>query len=160
MEKELLSYLITSSLTKNEALNRLRRLRDFLGEKLFGTAPPESAPDSDLQLWLRSLDPRLLEPINGHNIDQIMNSIEEAVGKIDPLIVFLSFEIERPQLEELVKTLRQSYGPEFLVEIKFDPNLIGGAALVWKGVYKDYSVHQRITDNREQIIRMFQKYIK
>lgn len=163
MESKLLDYIIASSLTQNEILERIQLLKDALERKMFGADPsseqdPLSSPAN--REWLNGFDPRLLEGITKNNIDTVVAKLVEAVKGITPLVVFLPFEIPRPELARFITSLRQNYGPNLMVEIKLDPNLIAGAALVWKGVYKDYSIHQRISDNRNQIIEMFQKYIR
>lgn len=163
MQSDLLKYIISTSLTQNEILERIRLIQGSLQKKMFGG---DSGTVSDLpsslenQEWLNRLDPHLLEGITRNNIDTVFTGLTETVKKTAPLIIFLPFEIPRPELIQLITYLRQSYGPAFLAEVKFDPNLIAGASFVWKGVYKDYSIHQRIDDNRSEIITMFQKYIK
>jgi len=50
--------------------------------------------------------------------------------------------------------------PRLVFDFKVDPSLIGGCAFVYKGVYKDYSLRARISDNKDKIIGEFRKYFK
>ena len=75
-------------------------------------------------------------------------------------IIFIPFELPEEGMAALGQRMRRLFGKNFLAEIKLDPNLLAGAALVWDGVYKDYSLREKIEDNRERIIKTLREGMK
>jgi len=80
--------------------------------------------------------------ITQKEFDETKNKIEA----IEPLHISVPVELPDEEIAKIIAKLRQEYGKEFLMEIKFDKSLIGGCALSYKGVYKDYSVKAKLNN--------------
>jgi len=81
-------------------------------------------------------------------IASLQHDVVEARKKIDslePLHLFLPKEIPDEELEKIANYLRES-NKNLLLEIKIEPELLGGCALSYKGVYKDYSLKTKLTN--------------
>ena len=64
------------------------------------------------------------------------------------------------EIEALGLRLRKKFNkPDFLIDVKHDPALIGGASIVWQGVYYDFSIQKRIQDNRAQILERIKEFV-
>lgn len=156
MTQDLLDPILAQTFTQAEALHRLSALKEAAVKKLFGS---RQKPAGQEDPWLSSLDPDIYRHFTKENVYKIFDTVEAEIKNIKPLTLFLPFEIPNNEVANLGIYLRKSYGKNFLMEIKPDPSLIAGAALVWNGIYKDYSLRQRITDNRQKILDTMQEFI-
>jgi hypothetical protein len=163
MTATLTDIILKDSFTTAEALRRVRFLRDVSVNKLFGSndtqAILKNLPASD-HAWLNSLGDGVYQQFNQDNVYKFFKEAEKAIKEIQPLTVFLPFEIPPEEAARLGNTLRRSYGNNFLLEIKLDPSLIAGAAFTINGMYKDYSLRKRIDDNRQQILEAIKEHLK
>lgn len=155
MPKQLLDQILSETYTQTEALDKLRSLKSLVLANLFSHGAKETKPS-----WLISLGADFLKNFNRDNVYQTFNELETEIKSIKPLTIFLPFEMSEEALTKIGKYLRSSFGSNFLFEAKIDPGLIAGAALVWNGIYKDYSVRQKIVENRGKILAMLQEYLK
>lgn len=165
MPKQLLDQILSETYTQTEALDRLRSLKNLVLVQLFGHGAKETKvdlnqPGSSQTTWLISLGADFLKNFNRDNVYQTFDELEKEIKSIKPLTIFLPFEMSEEALIKIGKYLRSSFGSNFLFEVKIDPELIAGTALVWNGIYKDYSVRQKIVENRGKILAMLQEYLK
>jgi|SRR5581483_10184539 len=94
------------------------------------------------------------------NFSEIFEVLEKKVREVNPLVLFIPILLPTNEVENLVRKVRADMGRPVLLDIRLDPDLIGGAAIAWNGIYKDYSLRQKIKDNHETILASFQKYIR
>ncbi len=165
MDQTLLEYILQDTFVKTLALKKVTGLKDYLLNKAFsssGQGPPETnmTDDPEITTWILSLNPALFSGINQQNIYSIFDQLEKDIKTIEPLVLYLPYELPQEQLTEIGQQLRDSYGSSFLIDIQIDPGLVAGAALSYKGIYQDYSVKQSIFDNKQAILATFKKYIK
>lgn len=167
MMPNLLDMILEGVYTQTDSLRRLRLLKEQTTVKIFGGSKdqtPNSPIPSDLsdeeQGWLDKTMADISSSINKNNLYQAFNGLEKEIKSIEVLAVFIPFEMPKDEVARLGMYLRQTYGKNFLMELKFDPKLVAGTALSWKGIYKDYSLHQRMLDNQTQILQTLKKYIK
>lgn len=158
----LLETVLKDSFTSNQALKRLRLLKDTLSKQLFTEKDPtlSSVADATQTAWLRSLQPDFLKQFNRSNLSPLFIEAESKIKTITPLTIVLPFELPEKETTELGLKLRQQYGKYFLMEIKFDASLIAGPALVWKGVYKDYSLKAKIEARKTEILQILKGSIR
>lgn len=160
MDQQLLNFILNSNYTLNQALRRLHLLKDFLVIKLYTTDKKDVLGDisEEDNRWLSSLDEQFLQQFNKKNLYQSFQAAEEEIKKIQPLIVYVPFELPEAEAAKIGQNLRQDYGSNFMMEVKLDPSLIAGVSLTWNGIYKDYSLRKRITDNREVILNSLKSF--
>lgn len=153
----LLQTILETSFTQMQALARLRILKETLMAKLFTAplAPPINLTPSDKQ-WLDGLDVKFLDQFDHKNFSTLIELSEKEIKKMPTLTVVLPFELPEKEARETTNRLRKDYGKTFLIETKYDRSLIAGPALIWKGVYKDYSLRQKIEEKKEKLLQMFQ----
>lgn len=139
--------------------HRVKILRDYLSRSLFGAQINTNLLDpSDLN-WLKSLPPDLTGGINTTNLNQVFSDIDNKITKIDVLTMYLPFEITQKDANDLGLKTRIILGKILLLDIKYNPSLIAGTALVFKGIYKDYSLKARIDQKKSDILQSFKKFL-
>lgn len=167
MSNKILDEILANTYTQSQAVKRLHTLKDLVVVKLFHTQAKENLKSVTLPLpahdqqtsWITSLDPKIYEYFDRKNVYNLFTELEEAINKITPLTIYLPFEIPEETVASIGQSLRKTYGKNFLMDIKIDPSLIAGSALVWKGVYKEYSIKQRVEENKAQILKMMKESV-
>lgn len=155
----ILSTILNNTYTLTQLNRRLRVLKAQLLKNLFG-GEVISEPISDDLNWLKSLPENFLSQFNKDNVYQIFTSIETAITNLQLLTVYLAFEADNTTIEQVGNFARKIFNPSLLLDAKFDPNIIAGAALVWKGVYKDYSLRAKLKEKEGEISQSFKKFLK
>lgn len=89
-------------------------------------------------------------------LEQLEKQIEEAKA----VLVYVPFEMPENEIENLGKWFKQNMGGLVLFDLVFDPGLIGGCALSLNGIYKDYSLRQKIADNKQAVLQQLTEYKK
>lgn len=163
--QDLLDQVLATTYTLPDALSRLRTLKDLILLELFGHGEQpnaDKAPESTGKQpgWFASLGKEFFHTFTRENVYKIFDEMEVEVKKIQPLVMYLPFELPDEEMEQVGQHLRQLFGKRFLVDIKFDSKLIAGTALVWGGVYKDYSLHKKMEDNRQTILNNLKGFLK
>lgn len=162
---DLLEVILSNTFIKSLALKKVVVLRNNLVNKLFkGESTPlpsqSNVEDPKIASWAQDLNPAVFSNITQANVYSTFDTLESILKAIEPLILYIPYELPEKEIVQIGTKLRSDYGPHFLIEINIDPNLIAGCALSYKGVYKDLSVKQRISDHRKEILSEFGKYIK
>lgn len=163
MNPKLSDLILRSSFTQNEAIRKLTVLKDYLSSKIFGSEVTQSKWSELLleenRAWFTGLDSAFLEQINAQNMETVFQEALSEIKKIEVLTIFTAIELPEEEVSAVAVYLRQTYGPNFLIDVSIDPNIIAGAVLTWKGVQKDYSLRQKINQNRKQILGLLAQYV-
>lgn len=160
MDQQILETILKNTYTLSQLKHRLKILRIKLSAAFFGEgqqAQSFSPQDND---WLNSLPKELLTAFNNNNFSRLISDIELSISKIEMLTLYLPFETEDEVLKQIGVKSRELFGQNFLLDIKYNPQLIAGCALSWKGLYKDYSVHAKINERRQLIAQNFKRFIR
>lgn len=160
---EILTTILKNTYSLNQLKHRLRILKANLLKTFFG-GNPDSIPDVNLpaqdQNWLKSLPESLYREFNKDNVYQIFDSIELEISKLKTLTMYLAFEPDELTLSQIGEYSRKNFSSTLLLDIKLDPNLFAGAALVWKGIYKDYSLRAKIEEKKVEISEGFKRFLR
>lgn len=89
--------------------------------------------------------------LTAQNFRALFEGLRSKIEKSNKLIVYLAFVADKRQQSELVATAKLSIHEKFMIDFKYDPDLVAGCAFVWKGQYRDYSLRQRIRANQEPL---------
>lgn len=157
----LVDKMLASTYTSTDAMRRLRAIKQFILNQLFASAIQSfgSGDEAD-SAWLPSLGTDFYAAFNQNNVYATMEDLERAIRGIKPLLIYLPFEIPQGEMVRVGMKLRTEYGKNFLVDFKVDPTLIAGCALVWKSIYRDYSVRGKIHQHKSEIIEIVRSYLK
>lgn len=157
---DILAIILKNTYSLAQFKHRVRILKSALLKAFFGSNEANAAlPPSDLN-WLKSLSAQVYHKFNKDNVYQIISGLEEQCTKLPTLTMYLTFEPDEATLGQIGSFARQAFGPMLLLDIRFDPNLIAGTALSWKGVYKDYSLKARMEEKKAEILEGFKKFLR
>jgi hypothetical protein len=160
MTDQILNTILDSSYTLHELRERVRILKSYLSKQLFGSDTTEDDLDIRAQsAWLNGLGEAFFKQFNQNNFSPTFTEIEAKINHLSPLIIYFAFDVTPTELENVGAWLRRNYGPQFIFDHKYDPTLIAGCALVWKGVYRDYSLKTKIEQNQQEIIGVIRNSI-
>lgn len=110
---------------------------------------------------IEGFDMELLKSIKNDDFVNLNEYIENFIKSAQSLSVYLVFSPEKEQLKEIGEWMRTNLkNPRLVFDIKVDAALIGGCAIAYKGVYKDYSLRAKISANKEKLIHEFREYFK
>lgn len=121
-----LKTLLQTCFTKQEALNKLGKMREEMEKKIYtvtGVGNEHPAPNNEL--------------------DE-MHQLESELKKTEALVIFTAIPLPQEQIPILGYLVRKTFPQVQFIDLKVDPTLVGGASLGWKGEYKDYSLRNKI----------------
>lgn len=153
----ILNIILNNTYSLHQLKHRLSILKTYLQNTLFGATPSQIQP-ADL-LWLKSLPPSFFQNFNASNLSDTFIQLEKSIASLKTLTLYLTFEPDDEALSQIGQAIRKLFG-QLLLDIKYDPSLIAGAALVWQGVYKDYSLRSKIEDKKGMILQSFKKFLR
>ena len=155
---DLLNILLKDIYTLSALRHRIRVLRSYFSKIFFGTADL-ILNENDI-VWINSLPKDFLEKFDKNNTTQKIAELEKTIGQLQPLTVYLPFEANDEAVKLIGGMARKLFNPKLFLDIKYDPRLLAGCALSWKGIYKDYSLHQKITEKKQAISLSFNKFLR
>lgn len=159
MDQKILESILKNTYTLSQLKHRLKIIRLKLSQAFFGGEANQMLSPADIA-WLETVPEDSFAFFNKDNFSKLISDIELSLSKIQMLTVYLPFEANDDALKEIGVRSRQLYGANFLLDIKYNPELIAGCALSWKGIYKDYSLHARIEERKQVIGASFKKFIQ
>lgn len=156
---EVVKSFLQSNYSTSQIRHRFNTLKTFLQARLFKSPDKIKEIPVEDNKWLNTLDIKILGYFNAYNIDRQLKELEQKLHEVKPVTIFLPFEIPDEEVNNLGLYIRKNFKSDLVIDIKFDGNLIGGAALSWNGSYKDYSVRSLISQNQIKLIEAFKNYL-
>lgn len=164
LEDIIFAQILTNTYALSQVQRKIRILKEFFYQKLYTNQEYKTddlrAEDLTYVKWIKTLDPKLVSQITQANFNQIFATLDSKVASLKVLLIYVAFDMPDPTITMLGALLRSSYGPQFLFDVRFDPSLLGGCALIWNGVYHDYSLKKSIDENKDKILGEIRAFIK
>lgn len=154
----ILATILKDTYTLRELKGKLNVLKAYLEDQFFNSSLKKEFSVNDLA-WLKSLPPTMLESITRDNINNIFLGLQKQIGTLKVLTVYLAFEPDAQSLSQIGSKVRQSFPTLSLLDIKYDPSLIAGAAFVWNGTHRDYSLKSAVGLKRDKILENLKKFL-
>lgn len=155
---DILNTLTANSYSISNLKQKIRILKTFLSTHFFGGTPEQLTAQD--QNFLNSLSQEFFQKFNKDNINQIFSYLDENLHKLSTLTVYLPFEANEEAVKSIALKARELFNKTLILDIKYDPLLIAGCALVWNGVYKDYSLRARIEEKKQELFQGFKKFLR
>ncbi len=159
-ELSLLEKVLQNTYTLGVLKKRVKALKQKVNIELFNLKVDPKHQENEHIAWINSLGKDFFKVFTRDDFQQVFEELDRQISEIQPLVIYFAYEPGPSQIILIGGWLRQNLGKNFIYDIKLDYSLIGGCAFVWKGVYKDYSVKAKITQNREQILESFRNFLK
>ena len=156
---DLLTIILKDTYTLPQFKKRLKILEAYFQQKFFHAVQNADITPEDTE-WFNSLPKSFLGKINKDNFSENLNSLTDKINTMPILVIYLAFEADDQLLDQIGAKARSNFGPNLLLDIKYNSTLIAGCALSWKGIYKDYSLHEKIEERRLAILQNFKKFLR
>lgn len=169
MEEKILNEILKDTFTLDSLKKRVQVLKLILEKQIYRPHPPaggaDDEPKSELEVreekWLSGFNKDLLTGMTSDMFGPLNERIDTFIANINALTIYFVFIPDEGQIRQVGEWLRKNLDqPRLVFDFRVDPSLIGGCAFVYKGIYKDYSLRARISDNKEKLIEEFRKYFK
>lgn len=148
--------ILEDTYTFSKLKQRLVLLRNYLTSEVFSAAKIELSPEE--KEWLDNLGPNFFKSFNKDNVYPLLTGLDETVKKLSPVIIYLAFEPSKEEIREIGTHIRKNFKSIQVFDLKYDPGLIGGCALVLNGIYKDYSLRSLIQANKSVLLDQMKHY--
>lgn len=156
-----LAIILKDTYSLSQLKHRMRILKANLLKTFFGGENNQASNLTAQDLsWLQSLPENFYKKFTKDNVYQILTDLDKTASSLPTLTMYLTFEPDETALSQIGSTARKTFSLPLLLDIKLDPNLIAGVALVWKGVYRDYSLRAKIEGRKAEIIDGFKKFLR
>lgn len=158
MDDDLFNILLTDIYTLSTLRQRIKVLKSYFSKIFFGRA--DLVLNENNIVWINSLPKDFLEKFDKNNITQSIAELEKKMSQLQPLTVYLPFEANEEAIKLIGGMARKLFNPKLFLDIKYDPMLLAGCALSWKGIYKDYSLKKRIDERKIEILAGFKTFLR
>jgi len=155
----ILNIILINTYTLSELRHRVSALKSFLEQHFFGGVKPTDLSDKDTA-WINSLPSTFLQSFNKDNLSTVFESLQREITQLKTLTLYLTFDPDSQTDEQIGEYVKANFKERLILDIKYNPNLIAGAGLVWKGVYKDYSLKSKIDQRKMEILESFKKFLR
>jgi len=174
---DLLAFLkgkiLQETYTRPQLIRRIRVLRDFLSFSLYEHPESRQNPiqkqvDDYLALrqvkmpndnsgfrekdWLASLGQDFYNQVNPELFARFFSELDESMKSAEPVILYIPVELSDRDLAQIGSWFKHNVSVGIILETRMDPNLIGGCALTYQGIYKDFSLRRNIAENHQVIL--------
>ncbi|OGH19174.1 MAG: hypothetical protein A2868_00020 [Candidatus Levybacteria bacterium RIFCSPHIGHO2_01_FULL_40_15b] len=96
---------------------------------------------------------------NETSTEALSRKISDLKKSLDGLVVVkltLAFEPSTSTIDKILAFLRQNFGEQTILELRFESKILGGVIFEFKGLYKDYTLKSRLEEvfrtKREEIL--------
>ncbi len=155
-----LNTILQNTYTLSQLRHRMSALKTYLEQQFFGAdGSKDFMPQIDTS-WINSLPPAFLQNFNKDNLASVFEELQRQITLLQTLTIYLTFNPDEQTIQQMGEFTRRTFSPLMMLDIKYNPNLIAGTALVWKGIYKDYSLRSKIEDRKGKILDSFKKFLR
>lgn len=172
-ERALLDIILSNTYTRSDFQHRIKLLQEFLEFRLFQihansnllvllnefiNLKKESRDEfSALNFWnLKDF----FESFHQNNLYSILKNVVDQEKKLPYVVVYLPFLPPIYEIPKLGRWLRSNIKPNIMLDIKHDPKLIGGCALVYRGAYRDFSLRYYLEKSKKTIKKVINEYLE
>lgn len=157
---EILNTILQNTYSTSSLKHRLSILKEYLLQIFFNAEAKLKLQASD-SAWLKSLSPDFLKNFNKDNVYKLFENLDHQISSMKILTLYITFETDETSLSQIGEMARKTFtNPSLLLDIKYDPKLIAGAAFSWNGLYRDYSLRAKIEERKLVILESFKKFLR
>ncbi len=77
---------------------------------------------------------------NHSELEERFSNIKERARKIPVLTIFTAVSLRHPEIAQIADWLKRNVKNKVLLNVVLDSSILGGAVLLYKGIYKDFSL--------------------
>ena len=159
MNDSVFNLLFQTSFTVNQLFRRANLVKTFYEKYVYGGTQPKPQDFFTNPLdwqWFLTYQSPLYQSLSDPGAREELNNLESEMKKVKPITCFTAIHIPEDRLEPLVSRLRQEINPNVILETRVSPEIIGGCVIINKGLVKDYSLRNKISMQKVQILQLLQ----
>lgn len=163
MVDTMLLTIVDTTYTKGDFYKKIALLKEFF-EHYFFTQHESIELKTGLEKFLRDrnalddvtttllgLSDDFYHRFTPENFNQIVDELEAYTNTLPSIVLYIPVIFEAKQITTLGTWVRTNVAPHTLLEVKIDPDVVGGCSFVYGGVYHDFS-HRYFFDKRNDDI--------
>ncbi len=97
--------------------------------------------------------------VNKSNFYGVLSRLETAMKALDGATIYLPIILPPYEHPKLCGWFRANVHPRFIIDLRFDRSLIGGCAIVYKGVYHNFSLRYFLERDKPAIKSVVEEYL-
>lgn len=97
---------------------------------------------------------------NVQNLYDLFSQIKNEAEELPTLVIYLPFKTDEAAKNKIGLWVRGNLNKKnLLVDFKYEPSLSAGPAFSYGGIYKDFSLREKLIKNKEEIKVLISKYL-
>jgi len=64
-------------------------------------------------------------------------------------VITLAVTLPKEEIQRLGRWFRQNVDPRIVLEVRLDPNIVGGCQIIWQGFEGDFSLRKRLRESND-----------
>lgn len=166
MADTLSATILNNTYTKKDLQRRLRLLRQYLESKEYKKGSKmtlstflktKETSEDDLQA-MKSWGSSFWKKFNKKNLYSLLKKLKEEFEEVDVITVFSPIELDAAAREKMGNWFKKNISDNILIDLRYDPTLSIGCALVHHGRWGDFSLGYFLRDKRNDIMKIIEAY--
>ena len=144
---------LLQSIKTIEDRNRLYSGIELVSEAIYKEGELLKVLDSQISKNLREyIGDGTSQEVVSEKLSDLKNSLADlAVVKLT-----LAFEPSESTIDKIITFVRQTLSEKIILEVRFEPKILGGVILEFRGLYRDYTLKSRLDEvfknKREELL--------
>lgn len=140
---KLTDQILAHSFTKSDALHKLYELELYLNNRIFKSGKGEDSEQQSFNPFFSSLSEEFLNQFTPSNIATEFRKSEKEIAALPVMTIYTPSLLDRNDLQSVGEKVREDFGKDVLLDLRVNPDLLAGCAIVWEGKYLDFSLQSR-----------------
>lgn len=107
---------------------------------------------------LYSWQGNFIDNLTAQNAYKIIHNLTEKLKELPVVTVYIAVMISETDIDRVGAWFRSKLHTSVMLDVFVKPSLIAGCSFVYNGKYFDYSFHNLIIKNQDQIYRILHQY--
>jgi F0F1-type ATP synthase delta subunit len=162
---ELTNKLLEHAVTRGEILRRIGTIRDFLEQKFYQPNPvtlvefvTKRNTDGDPEV-LQKIGEDFYSSFTRENMYTLIENITKEVNTLPAVAVTVPYLPDASESTKLGSWFKANVSGRMLVDLKFDPSIVGGCTVVVNGMWQDYTIRYFMQKKQNEIVETIGKYV-
>lgn len=138
--KEQLMYFVSELTSFGSSLYNAKNNTDGCLKQSFSV--------SDKELLLRLMKINAVSITNHLAVAAFIEQLKETLNSVPLMQLTLSFNPSENQVQTFSSWISTNCQKQVLLDIAYDPRIIGGAIIAFNGKYANYSLQKKLTDEK------------
>ena len=107
---------------------------------------------------LKALPAQFWETITRENMYEQIDIFAKTFNSLPRIVLYVPTKLPYGEVKKVGQWMHLNVAKDLLMDIKVDPEAIGGCKLAWKGVYHDFSLRYFIKKHKRELVSMMREY--